>query len=322
MQSQATGTAYEIVASVDRGEWNGELGDLIKADLASDIPMLPQSEPSFRIMYAEPGRFGSLLRYVRNIFIVDIDPAKYTQVALHYERNKWARGQVVLMMDAPDRQSVISFFEKNGGRISKFFSKVEMNRATMLVAGSAPTAPMDTLLRRLKVKMSLPYEMKAVGGGDNFFWASDDGKRGRSDIIVYDFPYTDPNTFTPEYLIAKRDSVLKRNMPGGRPDSYMTTETLITPEYEPITFRGQYCGLMRGLWKMVGDLMGGPFVSIARVDEANGRIVVAEGFVYAPETKKRNFIRKLEASLYTLLLPSEIGLPVEEPYQELKTIKE
>ena len=79
---------------------------------------------------------------------------------------------------------------------------------------------------------------------------------------------------------------------------------------------------MRGLWKMVGDLMGGPFVSIARVDEANGRIVVAEGFVYAPETKKRNFIRKLEAALYTLRLSDEIDLPIEEPYQNLKTTKE
>ena len=52
-------------------------------------------------------------------------------------------------------------------------------------------------------------------------------------------------------------------------------------------------------------MMGGPFVSHARVDERNNRVVVVEGFVYAPETDKRNFIRRVESALYTLRLPGE-----------------
>ena len=39
---------------------------------------------------------------------------------------------------------------------------------------------------------------------------------------------------------------------------------------------------------MEGDMMGGPFVSHAHLDEKNQRVVVAETFVYAPGTKKRN----------------------------------
>ena len=41
-------------------------------------------------------------------------------------------------------------------------------------------------------------------------------------------------------------------------------------------------------------------------------MIVAEGFVYAPETEKRNFIRRIEASLYTLRLPDELEQPMEE----------
>ncbi|MDR2496993.1 MAG: DUF4837 family protein [Tannerellaceae bacterium] len=322
LQTQATGTPYEIVVSVDRAEWEGEMGELIKADLQADIPMLPQPEPAFRVMFAEPGRFGTLLKHVRNVFIVNINPEMYTQIGLSYERDKWAKGQMTLTLNAPDRQSVMDFFGSGGARISSFFSKVEMNRATLLLGLASPTAPMDSLLRRFGVKICLPYEMKATRGRQDFFWVSDDGKRGRSDVIVYTFPYTDVNTFTVEYLMAKRDSVLRLNMPGGRPDSYMKTETLIGPEYEAIRLRGKYCGLMRGLWRMVGDAMGGPFVSIARVDEAKGRVIVAEGFVYAPETKKRNMIRKLEAALYTLRLADELDRPVEEPYKNIGTVKE
>ncbi len=68
---------------------------------------------------------------------------------------------------------------------------------------------------------------------------------------------------------------------------------------------------MRGLWKMQGDMMGGPFVSHIRLDEANNRVVVAEAFVYAPETSKRNYIRRMEASLFTLRLPGEFDEPAE-----------
>ena len=44
----------------------------------------------------------------------------------------------------------------------------------------------------------------------------------------------------------------------------------------------------------------------------NHRVVVAEGFVYAPETDKRNFMRRIEAALFTLRLPGEFEEPVTE----------
>ena len=51
--------------------------------------------------------------------------------------------------------------------------------------------------------------------------------------------------------------------------------------------------------------MGGPYVSHHRVDTENNRVIVVEGFVYAPEKMKRGMIRRLEGSLYTLMLPEE-----------------
>ncbi|MDR0537737.1 MAG: DUF4837 family protein [Tannerellaceae bacterium] len=312
--TKATGTPYEIVVSVDKENWQGEVGEAIKSDLESDIAMLPQSEPAFKIMYGEPGHFGTLLQNVRNIFVVNINGSMYTQVGLSYEKDRWAKGQVVLTMNAPDRESILEFFGKHKTRISRFFSEIEMNRATLLLEEGTNLAVMDSLRQHLNVALNIPYEMKATTSGKDFFWISDDGKSARSDIIVYTFPYTDVNTFTAEYLTAKRDSIAAINVPGGRMDSYMTTERLIAPEYEAIALRGKYSGVLRGLWKMVGDMMGGPFVSIVRLDEANNRVVVAEGFVYAPGTKKRNYIRRLEAVLYTLRLPGEFEAPLVAPY--------
>ena len=71
----------------------------------------------------------------------------------------------------------------------------------------------------------------------------------------------------------------------------------------PISVMGRYVLEARGFWKMENDMMGGPFVSHSSVDTVNNRVVVVEGFVYAPEKMKRTMIRRLEAALYTLRLP-------------------
>jgi len=51
--------------------------------------------------------------------------------------------------------------------------------------------------------------------------------------------------------------------------------------------------------------MGGPFVSHSRLDEKNNRVIVVEGFVYAPDKMKRTMLRRLEAALYTLEIAKE-----------------
>lgn len=186
-----------------------------------------------------------------------------------------------------------------------------MNRAISIVEKTYTSNVYRILKEKHDVTLKVPEKFDYYKDTTNFFWATNNAATGRMDIVVYTFPYTDINTFTPEYLVAKRDSVMKENMPGSFPGSYMATEARFGVGYSAMTLHGKYCGEMRGLWKMQGDMMGGPFVSHVRLDESNNRIVVAEGFVFAPETDKRNYIKRMEASLYTLRLPGEFDEPAE-----------
>ena len=97
---------------------------------------------------------------------------------------------------------------------------------------------------------------------------------------------------------------MRANIPGEEPNMYMATDTNFL-QVRGINLKNQYAPEARGLWYMKDDAMGGPFVSLSRVDTLNNRVIVVEGFVYSPEKMKRGFIRRLEASLYTLNLPSE-----------------
>ena len=64
---------------------------------------------------------------------------------------------------------------------------------------------------------------------------------------------------------------------------------------------------------MKGDFMGGPFVSHMRLDPVNQRIIVVEAFIYSPDKLKRNLMRQMEASLYTLRVPGDKQTGAEIP---------
>ena len=98
---------------------------------------------------------------------------------------------------------------------------------------------------------------------------------------------------------------MKVNIPGAKEGMYMTTADSIFVDTKNINVKNEYAFEARGLWEMEGDMMGGPFVSHARVDRPNGRVVVVEAFIFSPKGLKRDLMRRMEAALYTLSLPQE-----------------
>lgn len=300
---RATGLPYEVVVVMNKASWEGDAGQKVKEELTIPVPALPQNEPSMRITYSPPASFDGLLKYVRNILIVDINSATYSKVSLGQEKDEWATGQLILKLKAPSSEALIAWLAENETGIVRKFDLAERDRRVALLQKTYSSLVMEKAQSKFGVELHAPDDMTYFKDTTGFFWASNNANTGRIDLLMYSFPYTDPATFTKEYLTAVRDSVLKLHLPGNRPGSYVSTELRSGVSYEPSTLDGKYCGVLRGLWKMEGDMMGGPFVSYAVLDEKNQRVVVAEGLVFAPETTKRNLIRKAEAALYTLDIP-------------------
>lgn len=303
--TRATGIAYEVIVVMDKAAWDGLAGIVIKEELTSPVPYLPQAESSMRYTYVRPDLFDGLLKHVRNILIINIDANAYTKATLLKESNKWAKGQAVLYLNAPDAESIEFFLNKNRRVIVEYFNKEEMKRSQAFLRQTYSPVVMDSVQEKFDIRLYAPSDIKSAKAGEDFLWFSNDAAVGRMDLIVYTFPFVDDSTFTLNYLVAKRDSFLKENIPGVFPGSYMSTEKRVV-DYSATTMNGKYCGILRGLWRMEGgDMMGGPFVSYARVDAPNKRVIVTEGFVFEPSKEKRNYIRRLEAALQTTLFPDE-----------------
>jgi hypothetical protein len=67
------------------------------------------------------------------------------------------------------------------------------------------------------------------------------------------------------------------------------------------------------LWRVEGDFMGGPFVNITFVDEKTSRLVILDGFVYAPKYDKRDYLRQVEALMHSVKPWAETDASEDEP---------
>lgn len=300
----SSGRSYEILVVVGNDTWESPAGRALYNVLNSSIPGLPQSEAHFRIMQTPMSGFDSTLKLVRNIIIVDIQDI-YTKVSLKYAKNTYANPQMIMTIQAPNAREFEEYVETHGKQIIDFFTKAEMNRQIRILENKHNDYISNKVKEEFGSDIWLPGELASFKEGEDFFWASTNTATGNLNFVIYSYPFTDNNTFTKDFFIQKRDSVMKINLPGAMPGSYMATDTLFT-EVTPINVQGDYALEARGLWKMNGDFMGGPYVSHTRLDKENNRIITAEVFVYSPDKKKGNLMRGLEPSLYTLRLPEKL----------------
>ena len=314
----SSGRAYEVLVVVEPGLWERPAGRALFDVLDSDVPGLPQSERSFRIMYTAPSNYDATLKLIRNIIIVDVNKDLYTQPKFKYARNVYAAPQSILTIQAPDEASFEKFVEENRQVIIDFFTHAEMNRQISMLEEKHSNFISQKVDSLFGCDIWLPAELANSKTGDDFFWASTNTGSADRNFVMYSYPYTDKDTFTKEYFVHKRDSVMKANIPGFKEGVYMSTDSLLT-DVRPINVQNSYTMEARGLWRMKGDFMGGPYVSHTRLDEKNQRIITAEIFVYSPDKMKRNLVRQMEASLYTLKLPNEVQqnqIPLGEASKE------
>lgn len=298
-----SGTANEVLVVIDDSIAKGAVGDSLFSILNQDMPCMPQSEPYFNISKTPHRGFTDLLKPARNIIIVNVGDA-YSHVKLSDANNKWAQPQSVMTIQGPDEQSVANAVSKYANDILNYFIKAERKRATAYQRHYPEGAAMDSVKQKFGFSMVIPKGFNRFKSDENFLWMSNSNNDTRQNIVIYTYPYDCSQTFTREMILHKRDSVMMLNIPGPSEDSYMGTEY----KYEPPIFcntaleNGEYAAEVRGLWTVIGDIMGGPFVSISTLDRENQRVITAECFIYAPNKYKRNILRQLESTLYTIEL--------------------
>lgn len=311
---ESIGQPYEVVLE-------GDTNRIVTAILQESVPDMPQPEPMFNIIQVRKGKLTSLYQTVRNRVVVDVDKRNRDfEVKISQDVN--AAPQVIIRIKAQTVEQLKSRLD--GKRLRQILDESELKHLASVIRQNVEKQ--KEVKRLFGIDMRIPLDMDASKKAKDFVWYSNNTNSGMKNLLIFKINFSEKNpsarenhssrenlsaggnlsskeisSGTEEYpsngislSLADKvqiDSVLQKNMLGETDEMYMVIPRL-----------GE-----RGLWEMEGDAMGGPYVMKIIRRQKNGKIsgrkneiIVVIGFVYAPEMKKRNLIKQLEAVLATI----------------------
>lgn len=313
---KSSGATGEIVIICEDYYWQTETGDAIKPHFEQFCVGLSQPEYIFNIGQYNREQFRENIKTHRNILYCNVSE-KVKNPSIEYLKDVYAIDQLVVRLNAPDEPSLIALFLGNKDKITQVFNTRERERTMEQINAVENVNISKTLLEKYNLKIKVPREAVLVKKIENFAWIKYDRVKFKSGqaydvdegILIYSYPYTVDSTFTLEHILKVRDSVLKANVPGPSDGSYLSTErdSLFYPVGIETAIGKEYAFEIRGLNTCVNDFYGGPFLSMTTYDKARKRIVVVEGYVHAPNFHKREYLREVEAMIYSLQFSEEVS---------------
>lgn len=300
-QPVAQGSPYELVVVCQHKEWEGALGDTLRAILTQPVPVLNQKEPLFDVLRTTQQTFTKLARQHRNILKVEIDPViDSAQMAVQYDVT--AAPQIILTLQSPNEQQAIGYLTKYRDELLHVLEMAERDRTTAYAKRYNEGYIESQILKKFGAKMHIPKGYQIRDEQSDFIWVSYEYPAASQGFFIYKYPYTGKESLSAKSLAAARRKYASR-IPGPSAGSYMITAELYEPDYRAFRLDGRAWFELRGFWDVANDFMGGPFVSYTTVNTLTNEVFTIDCYVYSPRDHKRNYMRGLEHLLYGISFP-------------------
>lgn len=293
-----SGKAGEVIIAMDKDNWEGDLGSMVREVLGGDCPYLAQKEPLFTLVNVSPTGFADLFRVHRNIVVFNI-AGDVQDPGVSYRSDIWAHPQCFIQISATDSASMLDIFRENSQNIAGALEQAERDRIIANAKLYEEVGIAEAVTGMLGGSPHFPTGYKLRKMTDDFIWIADDKQYSTQGVFIYRYPAAENENFTVENIIEHRNKFMKENVPGMFDNTWMTTATYIAPTTEFIRFRGRQFAQTRGFWEVENDFMGGPFVSHSFYSQDAKEIIVVEAWVYAPKYDKRQLLRQVESIVYS-----------------------
>lgn len=317
----AVGNVGDIMVVADEAFWKSDAGKRFKKIFNADLYGMPQAEPSFNVVYLPVEQFHGFAEKYRNVIFVGFandasTTSEYVKKSLgeqgaakvladttkyfYLRENLKAKNQMLMFCYAPNPTVLINRFEKEASNLRDFFNRLETKRtAERLERLPKNLNSYQKVKNKFGFSLNIPEAYRIRIDSANFVWLARDDKEKSLNLLLFTFEYNGKADFEPENLNHLRDSITKVLVPGPTAGSYMATETEVPVLATEKSFNGKYMLDLRGLWKVENDFMGGPMFHQAVYQANTNTVIHAVGFVYFPNSKKREWLRELEALFAT-----------------------
>jgi hypothetical protein len=277
---------------IDRALWTGSCGDSIRHYLSYPVYGLPQEEPMFTLL--QQSSLTGITRQIRNIIMIQL---KEGASGISYQTDVYAKGQLIFKLQAANADSVITCMNRYKETLTDRFLAKDRNEYIGYYRKIVSEKNVGKAVERFQVTLSVPKDYSLDVEKDDFFWFAREERDMIMGILMWKEPYVSVEQLDTAQLLAKMNAMTKKYVPTTG-NSYMRTETLIPPAVKKFMKNDLYTVQMNGLWK--STMGGGPYVSMSIVDVRRSQIVTGMGFIFFPRKNKRDYVRMLEAILYTM----------------------
>lgn len=289
---------YELLLVANKDWLKTMAGQSLSVVLDSPIEGLPQPESHFHITSINPNAFDGTFKYYANVIVVKIGK-EYPEKKVSMVTDAYCKPQLILYLEAPDDEQFIQLVRERAESILSIFDARELARERTLLEKNHSGQVFKQSQTQFEATLCAPKDIDDIKTGKDFFWASASKQEFRLNICMYTIPL---RNLSLEDFVAVRDSVMKINIPGDKEGQWMETDSRSVMSHEKNIEPDQHSVMVvTGLWDMRNDAMGGPFVSYVQPDYDKQRLIITEGFIFAPNENKRAMIRELEAALQTLV---------------------
>ncbi|MDO6743186.1 DUF4837 family protein [Tenacibaculum soleae] len=292
----SNGNTNKIMVVVKGADWQGKLGDQIRKVFGEHQVGLPQPETLLSVSQIDPVGFSSFMRHGKAILTLK----EGEKEAITIENNRYASPQIIVHVTAKNKQGLINVLNTRGKEIIKLFKDEDIKFTQRLFKKDRIDETAFKTINNIGLTLDIPKRFRLVEDTGEFIWFRQHLKSGiargdgTNNILIYSVPLGDENAVA-DNITAVRDTIGKKYIPGSKEGMYMITEQAYTPFTFDAEIDDKKAYETRGKWEVKNDFMAGPFINYTIVDKKNNRLIIFEGFTYAPSVNKRDFLFELEA---------------------------
>ncbi|MCX7546580.1 DUF4837 family protein [Xanthomarina sp. F1114] len=294
--SDSSGNINNLSVVIENDLWEGNVGEAIRNTLAAPVDGLPQDEPLFTMSQIPPVVFTDFATKNRTVFKVE----KGGEASVKIMSNVYAEPQKVVLVSGKTDKDIIEQIEINAQKIIAALKSEEIKEKQRRISLSLHSN--SSIEDKLGINIKFPSAYRIAKEEDHFFWIRKDITTGTTNLMIFELPYNYINKEDSlvDQIIKLRDSIGKAHIPGPTEGSFMITEEAYAPAVFETTIDNKPAIETKGLWDVKNAFMSGPFVNYLIDDKINNRLLVIEGFAFAPSVEKRDYMFELEAIIRSL----------------------
>lgn len=316
----STGAADEVMFIIPDDLNTESTKSIINQSFNKLYRILPKEESIFTISKVDYGAVNSLMYRFRNIILLANTSESGEVVALAKDilspeqfealekgeqttfilKNIWSKPQNVILIFGSSDEALHENIASSAPKIIKHIQDTDLEAHKKIAYLNGVNVKLkEQLMEYYNIAWDLPADYKMAENEGSFISFRKDIPKGMIfvyfDVIEYSGEVPDAN-----YGITLRNERGKY-VSSSAENSYMSTDSTLgfiesrTEKGGIITYETS------GLWRMENDFMGGPFINQYIIDNANNRVILLDGFMFAPgEDKKKRYMRQLEGIFSTL----------------------